>query len=206
VPFTTYSELKTAVAGKIHRELTDSISGGTIDDAIEDAIALAEAEMQTDCKLVDFETDSSIVVTAGSGSLPTGFLGFRSLYWDGDTKQPMSPVSPAYFDGLRNDSGGYPHFYAISGSTLRVNEGATGTAIGMAHIRFTPLSDSNTSNALLTNHPDAYLYGTIKHMAFHVQDDSLLQKAGMMFNAAKDRITSNNKDRKHAGPLTVRPR
>lgn len=206
MPFTSYSELKTQVANKIHRSLTDSITGGSIEDAIEDAIALAESEMQVDCKLVDFESDVSITVTSGSGTLPTGFLGFRSLYWNGDTKQGMSPVSPAYFDTLRNNTGGYPSFYAVSGSTLRVNEEATGTAIGIAHVRFTQLSNSDTSNTLLTNHPDAYLYGAIKHMAFHVQDDALLQKAGILFNAAKERIKSNNSDRKHAGPLQVRAR
>lgn len=206
MPFTSFSELKTQVANKIHRSLTDSITGGTIEDAIEDAIALAESELQTNCKLVEFESDVSITVTSGSGDLPSGFLGFRSLYWNGDTKYTLSPVSAAYFDGLRNSTGDTPSFYTVSGSTLRVNEGATGTAAGIANVRFTALSDANTSNALLTNHPDAYLYGAIKHMAFHVQDDSLLQKAGILFNAAKDRITSNNKDRKHAGPLQVRAR
>jgi hypothetical protein len=198
VPFTTYSELKTAIAGKLFRD--------DLEDEIEDAIALAEAEMQLDCKLVDFESDVSITVTSGSGPLPTGYLGFRSLYWNGDTKRPMSPVPPAYFDRLRNESGDYPSYYFVSGSTLRVNEGATGTAAGVALVRFTPLSDSATSNALLTNHPDAYLYGAIKHMGFHVMDDGLMQKAGLLFNAAKARITSNNADRKHAGPLQVRPR
>lgn len=206
MPFTTFSELKTQVANKLHRSLTDSITGGTIEDAIEDAIALAEAEMQIDCKLVEFESDASITVTAGSGTLPTGFLGFRALYWNGDTKHPLYPTAPGHFDSLRNQTGDYPSFYTVSGSTLRVNEEATGTAAGIAQVRFTALSDSNTSNALLTNHPDAYLYGAIKHMGFHVQDDGLLQKAGVMFNAAKDRITSNNKDRKHAGPLQVRAR
>lgn len=198
MPFSTYSELKTAIADKLHRD--------DLEDEIEDSIALAEAEMQVDCKLVEFEADSSITVTSGSGTLPTGFLGFRSVYWNGDTRYPITYVSPSSFDSRRNSTGGIPSFYTISGSTLRVDEEANGTAIGVANVRFTPLSDSNTSNSLLTNHPDAYLYGALKHMGVQVVDQNLLQTAGILFNAAKERIKTNNKDRKHAGPLQVRPR
>jgi hypothetical protein len=198
VPFTTFSELKTAIASKLHRD--------DLEDEIEDAIALAETEMQVDCKLVEFETDSSITITSGSGTLPTGFLGFRSVYWNGDTKQPLFPAAPGYFDALRNNTGGSPSVYVISGSTIRLNEEASGTAVGIARVRFTPLSDSNTSNDLLTNHPDAYLYGALKHMAIHIVDGGLLEKAGILFNAAKGRIKTNNQDRRYAGPLEVRAR
>lgn len=196
MPFSSYAELQTSVADTLHAD--------DLTSDIQDCIALAEAEMQVECKLVEFESDASIAVTDGSGSLPSGFLGMRSAYWNGDTKSPLSYVAPARFDALRNNSGGTPSFYTISGSTIRVDEGATGTIVGMVHARFTALSDSNPSNAILTNYPDAYLYGTLKHLAIRTDDDALLQKTGVMFNAAKERIKKDNKDRKHAGPLTVR--
>ena len=198
MPFSTYTELKAAVADVANRtDLTNQII---------DAIALAEAEMQVDCKLVEFESDSSIAVTSGSGTLPTGFLGFRSCYWNGNPKQALVYIAPNRFDALRNNSGDTPSFYTISGSTIRVNEGATGTVVGMANIRFTALSGSNASNAILANFPTAYLYGALKHLATVTQDDNALQKFGTMFNAEKARIMKNNTERKWSGPLAVVPR
>lgn len=190
----TYAELQSLVASRLHR--TD------LTTEIQDAIRLAEAEMQVDCKLVEFESTATIAVTSGSGSLPANFVGMRSIYWDDDTDHVLTYIPPDVFDSLRNSTGGEPYEYTISGSTLRVTEGATGSAVATYHAKFTALADG--TNSLLTNHPDAYLYGTLKHIAIHTRDTELLQLAGTLFNAAKDRITSNNKDRKHAGPLQVR--
>jgi hypothetical protein len=201
VPITSYDELQDAVASLRHRT-----GDTTYTSEVPTFIALCESEMQIRLKLMEFETDASVTVTDGSGDLPAGFLGFRTLYWNGDTKSPLYYKSPAEFDALRNNTGNTPAFYTISGSTLRLTEGATGTAIGVANVRFTTLSDSDTSNAILTNFPDAYLYGSAKHSAVWEEDDPAVQKYGILFNAACDRIEANNKDRKHAGPLQVRAR
>jgi hypothetical protein len=196
MPFSTWTELKAKVASDYKRD--------DLTAEIVDAIALAEAEMQVECKLVEFETDSSISITAGSGPLPTGFLGMRAAYWDGNLKTPLKYVTPDRFDSLRNNSGDTPAFYTISGSTIRVNEGATGTVKAVSNVRFTPLSVSTATNDILTNFPNAYLYGSLKHLAIVTQDDASLQKYGLLFNAAMESIKTNNKERKYAGPLQVR--
>lgn len=194
----SFSDLKTAVASFLHRD--------DLTSTIPDFITLAESELQIRCKLMEFESTATIVLSSGSGTLPTDFVGMRSLYWDGNTKQALTYISPDRFDSLRNNSGGTPGFYTISGTTLRLNEGASGNAIATYNARFTVLSDSNTTNSLLTNYPDAYLYGALKHACIYTQDDAGIQKYGVLFNAACDRVISNNKDRKYAGPLQVRPR
>lgn len=201
MPFSTYAELQTAVASTRHRT-----GDTTFTDQVEDFIALCEAEMQRKLKLVEFEATGSIAVTAGSGSLPADFVGMRSVYWDGDTKRSLESIAPARFDALRNNSGDLPSFYCISGSTLRVNEGATGTAIATYNAKFSALSDSNTTNSLLTTHPDVYLYGTLKHACVWQEDDAGVVKYGTLFNAACEQIKTNNTDRKYAGPLQVRAR
>lgn len=201
MPITTYNELQDAVASLRHR------AGDTGYEAeVEGFIALCEAEMQARLKLVEFETDSSITITDGTGNLPTGFVGMRAAYWDGNPKQALTYTTPDRFNALRNSTGDTPSWYTISGSTIRVNEGATGTLIAMCNIKFTPLSDSATSNAILTSFPDAYLYGAAKHSAIWEEDDAAVQKYGLLFNAACDRIKANNQDRKFAGPLQVRAR
>jgi hypothetical protein len=198
MPFSTYTELKAAVADLANRtDLTNQII---------DAISLAEMEMQVDCKIMELESDSSIVITSGSGPLPTGFLGMRAAYWDGSLDYPLSYVTPDRFNSMRNNSGDIPTSYTISGTTIRLNEGATGTLRAMCNVRFTPLSGSVASNDILANFPNAYLYGALKHLAVVTEDDAKVQKFGMIFEAEKTRIKSNNKERKYAGPLQVRPR
>ena len=198
MPLSTYTELKAAVADLANRtDLTNQIIN---------AITLAEAEMQADCKLMEFEADSSITITAGVGNLPAGFLGMRAAYWDGNPKQALTYTTPDRFNALRNNTGDTPSYYTFSGSTIRVNEGATGTLIAMCNIRFTALSGSNATNAILTSFPNAYLYGALKHLAVVTEDDAKLQKFGLLFNAEKERINKNNKDRKYGGPLQVRAR
>jgi hypothetical protein len=201
VPYTTYAELQTAVVSTSHRT-----GDTTFTDNVADFISLAETEMQRKLKLVEFEASADIAVTAGVGSLPADYVGMRSLYWNGDTTQPLSGISPAAFDSLRNATGDYPSFYYVTGSTIRVNQEADGTAVATYNARFSALSDSNTSNSLLTTHPDAYLYGALKHACVWAEDDAGMQKYGILFNAACEQIKTNNTDRKYAGPLQVRPR
>jgi hypothetical protein len=197
MPFTTYAALQTVVADRLHR--TD------LTDEIKESISLAEAEMQRECQLVEFEATANVSVTAGVGTLPTDLVAIRSLYWNGDLTRQLHYLTPAQFDLRRNNSGS-TNFYTISGTTLRTSPAETGTVVATYNARFTPLSDSATSNSILTNHPDSYLYGTLKHIAIHTQDDAMLQKSGVMFNAAKAKIKSQNQDRKFGGPLTVRAR
>jgi hypothetical protein len=194
----TYTELKAAVADLANR--TDLTS------QIVDAIALAEAEMQIDCKLVEFEADSSITITSGSGPLPTGFLSLRAAYWDASTKQPLTYMAPDRFNELRNSTGGVPSYYTLSGSTIRVDEGASGTVVAICNLRFSPLSGSVASNAILASFPNAYLYGALKHVCIVTEDDAKLQKFGTLFNAEKQRIDSYIGARRWAGPLQIRAR
>lgn len=47
-----------------------------------------------------------------------------------------------------------------------------------------PLSTSNTTNDVLTNYPDLYLYGALYHMNNWAVDDSQMQKYLTLFNVA----------------------
>ena len=194
----TYTELKAAIADLANRnDLTTQIV---------DAITLAEAEMQADCKLLEFEALSTVTITSGSGTLPTGFLGARSVYWDGSPDYPLTYVTPDRFDYLRANDSGDGYFYTITGSTIKTVPMGSGSVVMTATIRFSALSGSVASNAILANFPNAYLYGALKHLAIVMDDDAKLAKFGTLFNAEKERIRKNDEDRRFAGALTVRAR
>lgn len=192
---TTYDELKTQIATWAHR--TDLTS------VIPDFIALCEASIQVQCKLLEFEDTSSVTVTAGIGTIPTGFLGARSAYWEGDLDRPLEYVTPDRFDSYRNKSGS-TSYYTVSGTEIRTIPLNTGNIVLTYKKRFTPLSSTNTTNEILTNYPDVYLHGSLAQLYAYVVMQEKAAVHGQLFNNAIARINKDNRDRRYAGPLTVR--
>lgn len=194
---TTYAELQTEAASILHRD--------DLTEEIKRSIALCEAELQAKCKLLEFETTGNVTITSGSGTLPSGLVGIRGVYWNASTINELEYVNTDAFNAMRNNTG-TPEFYTVTGSTLSVSPSDTGTAVVTYMAKFTALSNSNTSNAILSNFPDAYLYGALKHVCVHTMDDSGLQRYGILFNAACDRINLNNEQRRYGHSLAVRAR
>lgn len=192
----TYSDLQTSVAAWMNR--TDL---GTY---LADFIALCEADLQRRCKLVEFEATATTAITAGVGGMPADFVGMRSVYWDGSADYPLTYVTPAEFDQWREETSGDGLIYTISGSTIRTAPMGDGSLVLTYNAKFTALSDTNTSNSLLTNHPDVYLYGALKQAAIFVKDTGGINTYGAMMDQAVAGVRVNNDDRKHAGPLEVR--
>lgn len=193
----TYSDLQTSVAAWLNRS--------DLGTYLADFIALCEADLQRRCKLVEFEATATTTITAGVGGLPADFVGMRSVYWDGDSDHPLTYVTPAEFDAWRDAGAGYDgQLYTISGSTIRTAPMGDGSLVLTYNAKFTALSDTNTSNSLLTNHPDVYLYGALKQAAIFVKDTGGINTYGAMLDQAVAGVRVNNDDRKHAGPLEVR--
>jgi hypothetical protein len=191
----SYSALQTAALDWINRPDLSARAA--------DAITLAEADMQRRCKLVEFESTATVTVTAGVGTLPTDFAGMRSIYWDGNSDYPLTYVTPQEFDGWRETSGD-GLIYTISGSTIRTAPMGDGSVVMTYKAKFTPLSDTNTSNSLLANHPDVYLYGLLKQLAVIVKDTAGVSTYGGLMDQAVAGVIVYNDDRKHAGPIEVR--
>jgi hypothetical protein len=192
-----YSELQTVVSDWTYRN----------DQAarIPNYIVLAESDMQVRCKLVEYEGSATVPVVAGVGALPTGFTGMRSIYWNGNMDLSLRYLTPAQMDA-RRDVSGDPTYYTITGTNLEVSPAGDGDAVIRYKARFTPLSDANTTNVILSNYPDAYLHGALLQFAIWAQDDARAVKEEALFNAAVERIVKDNNQKKYAGTtLAVRP-
>lgn len=197
--YTTLISQIDGAAGWLHR--TD------LTDRLPEFVQLAETDMQVRCKLVEFEASATVAVVAGVGTLPTDLVAMRSIYWDGDLKRPLRYITPDRFDSKRNESSNSPNDYTITGLELRISGSASGNAVLTYSARFTPLSDADPINSLITNYPDVYLYGTLYQAALYREDDAAVQKYGALFTNAVTRINKDTRDRKYAGAtLQVRPR
>lgn len=188
---TTYSELKTAIAAFYNRnDLTSKL---------DEFIDLCEAEMQRKIKLLEFETTGTVTVTAGSGTLPTGFIGARTLSWDGAPDRILQYVTPDRLERINASDPSYVSYYTITGSSIKFANDTDGTLNITYMARFTPLSDSATSNAILTNHPAAYLYGSMVHAAVYCKDVDGAASYKTLFLDEIDQINRDNQERKYAG-------
>lgn len=192
-----YTDLKAAIASFYAR--TDLTS------YLDDFIDLCEAEMQREVKLLDFETTGTITITSGSGSLPTGFGGFRSVSWEYTPDVPLTYVTPQRWEELLAADYSIAYVYTITGSTIKVAEDKTGTLNVTYLARFTPLSSGASTNAIITNHPDAYLNGCLKYAALFCKDFDGAAGYGGIFNTLLQQMRKDNQQRKYGHNLAVRP-
>lgn len=182
----TYQELLDAGANWLHR--TDLTA------RMPEFVSLAEAKMNRLLKTAEMET-STTLTAAASVALPTGFVQARRLRLnDGGVYTDMQLVSLT--PSLNNGQGGTPQVASIQGSNLIPRPPpAAGTSYTFALdylAKFTPLSASAPTNWILTNHPDAYLYGMLSHSAPFLGADARLSVWAQLFLDALDDINAND--------------
>jgi hypothetical protein len=68
------------------------------------------------------------------------------------------------------------------------------------YAKIPPLSSTNVTNWLLTDHPDAYLYGALMQAAIKYQDSQAATGYGTLFTQALNGIQGLTKARWASGP------
>lgn len=193
---TNYAELVTAVTRASYRsDLTSDI---------DNFIGLAESDMKIRLKLVDFEDTETLNVIAGSAALPSDYAGMRNVYWDSSPERPLHYITPDKFDGL-NFTAALPNFYTIKGLNIKFGTTIDGSAILNYKARFTGLSSGNTTNAIITKYPDAYMHGVMAQLYLFTRDDKNMSVRQVAYEQAIDRIIRDNNERKYGASLQVRP-
>ena len=193
---TTYSELKTAIANWLDRS--------DLDDRIPEFIQLAEARHRRDFKIRRMETrvTANTIADTEYYSLPDNFVAMRNIQLNTDPKTALEYLTPEQMDRVRAGSNtGKPKAYSIIGNNFQLRPIPDAVyEIEMLYYKyFTALSDSNTTNDMLTYHPDLYLYGALVEAEPYLQNDKRIQTwAGFYDRAKQDLITTNERDR-HSG-------
>lgn len=205
----TYSELNTAAANWLARaDLTSRIP---------EFMDLFEAKFNRTVRVPQQEKrNATFSISDEYTPLPTDFIELRSIHLTTSPKRPLAYMSPDIEVDYYNTGTGIPQFVSVTGHT---------SADGTQSIRVAPVPDgtytavltyyaklpaldatTNTTNWLLTNHPDLYLYGMLVEASAFIGDDSrvMLWKAG--FDQAMAGLKqSANRARWGAGAMAVRP-
>ena len=200
----TYSDLKTSIANWLNRsDLTTEIA--------EDFIVLTEADFNSKLRVRKMISSTSITIDSETEAMPSDFLQVRDFFiTQGGTKYALKFITPAQMDQIRGSSTtGMPSTYTILGDNFRFAPIPSASYTGTLNYysKFAALSDTNTSNYILTSHPAIYLYGALYHAANFLGgiDPQRLQQWQAMYTTAMERLERNDREDQYgSAPLQQR--
>jgi len=198
----TFAELKTAAANWLDRsDLTDRIP---------EFIALAEARFNRVLRIRDMETVSTAISTTGGTreySLPTGFVQMKEFHLTTDPLTPLAYITPEMMSRMwAGSTTAKPQVFTIIADNVRLGPSpdAVYTTSMLYYKTFTALSDAASTNDMLTNNPDVYLYGTLLEAEPFIMNDARVPLWLAAFEKAIGDIQNqDNKDRHSGSQLRV---
>lgn len=187
---TTFATLKS--------DLEAWIARSDLSTRIPAAIRLIEPEINRRVQIHEQETDATLTFTSANSyadDLPTGFLGFKAIYVDGVSDPKASYRSPDAFHQIKSSTDntlrssldeGYPYTFESNKVKVYAPQGSTEdvTFTTVYWKRYDTLSDSNTTHALLQNHYDMYLWGSLKTLWSLVDEEEEVARYDGWFERA----------------------
>lgn len=200
----TYSDLKTAIANWLNRSDLTAL--------IPDFITLFEQKANKDIRARPMVVRATASIGNEYETLPSDYVEMINFSLLTSPPADLEFVSASNWiqTTLPQQLGGnaQPVFFTIVGNQLRFAPIPAGSynAEMQYYAEIPALSDSNTTNWLLTLAPDAYLYGSLLEAAAYLRNDPRLQIWATGYDASVRRI---NQDNAHgiynAAPLAARP-
>ena len=198
---TNYSELQTAVGSWLNRS--------DLSSNIPDFITLAEASFNRVLRTRNQITRATSSVNAQYVALPTDLIELFNIQINTDPIKRLEQVSLDKADDLRsaNSSSGTPAYFAITGNNIELipTPNDTKTIEIIYYAKITALSSSNTTNWLLDNYPDIYLYGTLVQAEPFLMNDERLGTWGTLLSKAQEELrVSDERSQTEGGTLVMR--
>lgn len=186
-----YSDLQTAIGNWLHR--------GDLTSVIPDFISLAESKLNRRLRLRAMENTATGTV-AQSVSLPTGYVGMRSLTVNsGSTSYPLTYIPPSEIQG-NNDA---PLSYSISGDSLYFEPYSSSYSYTLNYYKsFDALSGG--VNWLITNAPDVYLYASLVEAAPYIKDNERVSLYAQLLETAISNLEKSDRKDRYGSDLVVK--
>jgi len=201
VALSTYSELQTAVGSWLNRsDLTSNIP---------DFIKLAEASFNRVLRTRNQIKRATSTVSTQFVTQPTDLLELYNIQINSSPIRRLEQVSLTKIDELKEGSSdsGKPLYFSITGSDFELypTPDTSYTLELVYYSTITSLSDTNTTNFLLTNHPDIYLYGTLVQAEPYLMNDERIGTWGALLGKAIEELrVSDERSQTESGTLVMR--
>jgi len=204
----SYSELKTAISNWAARNDT------AFTDRVDEFIDLCESRIHyggeepyksEPLRVMGMEqANETITISSQTTTLPTGFLEARSLYLDTSPKVDLDYMPPdRFWQSLAAKAGSaeQPSIYTIQGTNLVVAPSPDASYTGKIsyYKKLDPLSASATTNWLITNYPNIYLYGCLMEAQIFLKDFEEVDRMFANFRSSMGGVVKQDDQAKHSG-------
>ena len=196
---TNYSELKSAIADWLLRDDLTSV--------IPTFISLAEAQFNREIRDYRMVKRSTAQVDTEYFVPPADWLENIRFQLNTTPATVLDFVSPDQMseEEARRGSVGKPIYFTMIGSDFQIMPipDIAYDAELVYYSKIAALSDSNTTNWLLTNSPDIYLYGALMQAAPYLNDDQRIQVWGGLYRQGIEAMRIQS-DRAKIGASSLR--
>lgn len=167
-------------------------------------ISLCEADVNRVLKTRDqLKTVTLTPDVNGDVTLPADYQTFRSATALTNPRQRLDHVVSGTLNSLYQPLAGQPAVVCINSASTASVWPITTSDIELEYYASIPaLTDSNTSNWLLTKSPTVYLYGTLKHAAIFIGDTERLPIFASQFMDGVNLIIKDDKSSRY-GERTI---
>lgn len=195
-----YSDLKSAVA--------DWLVRSDLTSRIPDFIALAEARINRELRVREMIATETGTVSSQTLAIPSDFV--EALRFTLDTASDIPLEYRPFEDAERRNAGnssGQPAMFAVVGSEFRLypTPDSDYTYTLDFYQRVPALSDTNTTNWLLTKAPDLYLFGALAEAAPFLLDEAWFPLWDGRFQTVKRALQgAESRAKRTSGPRRAR--
>jgi len=181
----TYAELQASIANFLNRD--------DLTATIPDFIALAESSISNSLRHWRMETRVDTALSGQFMSIPSDWLATIRLHLDNTGTTDVRYLPRAEMQRMRAeqvDATGIPAYYGHNAGQFEVFPTPDGsyTSTLLYYAKVPTLSDSATTNWLLSNYPDIYLYGALLHSAPYLKEDERAQTWAALYTSAIERV------------------
>ncbi|UCC88210.1 MAG: hypothetical protein JSV81_02595 [Anaerolineales bacterium] len=198
---TTYAELKSAVADWLNRD--------DLDAAIPNFISLAEAQFNRTMRHRKMVTRSDATLDTPYFAVPADWLENIRFQLNTNPIVPLLYVTPeqAAEERQKYSASGQPLFFSMVGQQFQVvpSPDTSYSAELLYYAKIPALSDGNTTNWLLSESPDVYLYGALVQSAPYLKEDERISVwAGLYQRFFDDMMLADERARIGSSKLKAR--
>lgn len=185
----TYAQLKSSIADFLNRDDLTAV--------IPTFISLAEAQINRDVRHYEMENRATASTDTQYVDRPIDWIETIRLHLTGGGTTNLQLLSKAAMadkrQGVENASG-EPRYYCHSERAFELYPTPDGSyELEILYYQKVPtLSDSATTNWLLTDHPDVYLYGSLMHSAPYLAEDARVGVWAQLYSAAVQRVNGSS--------------
>lgn len=194
----TYNELQASVAAWLHR--TD------LSNEIPTFIKLFETRFNKTARFVQQITSTTLSPTSGVYTLPSDFLSAKIVALDANGDRALIYVDPeSWYQWSESGSTGKPSHFTVIGNSLYTYPLADSDYDIILHYyaKLASLSDTGSTNWLITNHPDVYLFGVLIEGADFVEDQEKSAFWRERYAESFDNLVNASQLKQYTGSLLV---